>query len=259
VTGLPGRNALVTGAGRGIGAAVAHALAAAGARVALTSRSPAQIDRVAAELRSAGRDAFAITCDVSDPTSIAELARVTGERLGAVDILVNNAGIGFSGPLFRTPLADWDRLMTVNATGAFLCTQAFLPGMVERRWGRIVFVASVAGLTGGKYIAAYAASKHAVIGLARSAAAEVAESGVTVNAVCPGYVDTDMTRESLDRIMEKTGKTREQALAAILATTPQRRLIAPEEVAHAVLSLCDEQARGINGESLVIDGGWLMR
>jgi NAD(P)-dependent dehydrogenase (short-subunit alcohol dehydrogenase family) len=172
---------------------------------------------------------------------------------------VNNAGIGFSGPLFRTPLADWDRLMTVNATGAFLCTQAFLPGMVERRWGRIVFVASVAGLTGGKYIAAYAASKHAVIGLARSAAAEVAESGVTVNAVCPGYVDTDMTRESLDRIMEKTGKTREQALAAILATTPQRRLIAPEEVAHAVLSLCDEQARGINGESLVIDGGWLMR
>jgi 3-hydroxybutyrate dehydrogenase len=259
VTGLPGRNALVTGAGRGIGAAVAHALAAAGARVALTSRSPAQIERVAAELRSAGRDAFAITCDVSDPTSIAELARVTGERLGAVDILVNNAGIGFSGPLFRTPLADWDRLMTVNATGAFLCTQAFLPGMVERRWGRIVFVASVAGLTGGKYIAAYAASKHAVIGLARSAAAEVAESGVTVNAVCPGYVDTDMTRESLDRIMEKTGKTREQALAAILATTPQRRLIAPEEVAHAVLSLCDEQARGINGESLVIDGGWLMR
>jgi 3-hydroxybutyrate dehydrogenase len=259
VTGLPGRNALVTGAGRGIGAAVAHALAAAGARVALTSRSPAQIERVAAELRSAGRDAFAITGDVSDPTSIAELARVTGERLGAVDILVNNAGIGFSGPLFRTPLADWDRLMTVNATGAFLCTQAFLPGMVERRWGRIVFVASVAGLTGGKYIAAYAASKHAVIGLARSAAAEVAESGVTVNAVCPGYVDTDMTRESLDRIMEKTGKTREQALAAILATTPQRRLIAPEEVAHAVLSLCDEQARGINGESLVIDGGWLMR
>ncbi|HEY7682290.1 MAG TPA: SDR family NAD(P)-dependent oxidoreductase [Gemmatimonadales bacterium] len=259
MTGLPGRNALVTGAGRGIGAAVAHALAAAGARVALTSRSPAQIERVAAELRSAGRDAFAITCDVSDPTSIAELARVTGERLGAVDILVNNAGIGFSGPLFRTPLADWDRLMTVNATGAFLCTQAFLPGMVERRWGRIVFVASVAGLTGGKYIAAYAASKHAVIGLARSAAAEVAESGVTVNAVCPGYVDTDMTRESLDRIMEKTGKTREQALAAILATTPQRRLIAPEEVAHAVLSLCDEQARGINGESLVIDGGWLMR
>jgi NAD(P)-dependent dehydrogenase (short-subunit alcohol dehydrogenase family) len=150
-------------------------------------------------------------------------------------------------------------MLTVNATGAFLCTQAFLPGMVERRWGRIVYVASVAGLTGGKYIAAYAASKHAVLGLARSTAAEVAESGVTVNAVCPGYVDTDMTRESIEKIVEKTGKTREQALAAILGTTPQRRLIAPEEVAHAVLSLCDDLACGINGTAIVIDGGALMR
>ena len=129
-----------------------------------------------------------------------------GERLPAVDILVNNAGVALSGSLSRTTLDEWNRLMAVNATGAFLCTQAFLPAMVERRWGRVVNVASVAGLTGGKYIAAYAASKHARGWVSRSAAAEVADAGVTVNAVCPGYVDTDMTRESLDRIVEKTGR-----------------------------------------------------
>ena len=259
MTRLAGRTAVVTGAGRGIGAAVARALAAAGARVVLAGRSQHTLDGVAAELRSAAHDAITVACDVADPASIAGLAKLAGERLGRVDILVNNAGTAYGGPLARTPLDEWNRLLAVNATGAFLCTQAFLPGMVERRWGRIVFVASVAGLTGGKYIAAYAASKHAVLGLARSVAAEVAEFGVTANAVCPGYVDTDMTRESLDRIVEKTGKTREQALAAILATTPQRRLIAPEEVAHAVLWLCDELACGINGDAVVIDGGALMR
>jgi NAD(P)-dependent dehydrogenase (short-subunit alcohol dehydrogenase family) len=259
MTRLTGRTAVVTGAGRGIGAAVARALGAAGARVALAGRSQHTLDGVAAELRSAAHDAITLVCDVADPASIAGLAKLAGERLGRVDILVNNAGTAYAGPLARTPLEEWNRLLAVNATGAFLCTQAFLPGMVERRWGRIVFVASVAGLTGAKYIGAYAASKHAVLGLARSVAAEVAEFGVTANAVCPGYVDTDMTRESVDRIVAKTGKTREQALAAILATTPQRRLIAPEEVAHAVLSLCDELACGINGEAVVIDGGTLMR
>jgi len=259
MTRLAGRTAVVTGAGRGIGAAVARALAGAGARVALAARTTEQLERVAAGLRSAAHEAIALTCDVSDPKSIANFARTVAERLGAVDILVNNAGVGFSEPLTRTSLDDWNRILAVNATGAFLCTQAFLPGMIERRWGRIVYVASVAGLTGGKYIAAYGASKHAVIGLARSAAAEVAATGVTVNAVCPGYVDTDMTRESVDRIVEKTGKSRQEAMAAILATTPQRRLITSEEVAHAVLSLCDEEARGINGEALVIDGGGLLR
>jgi NAD(P)-dependent dehydrogenase (short-subunit alcohol dehydrogenase family) len=250
---------VVTGAGRGIGASVARALAAEGARVVLAGRSQQTLDGVAAEIRGTGQDAFTQVCDVTDPASIAGLVRLAGEWLGHVDILVNNAGIAYGGSLARTALAEWNRLLAVNATGAFLCTQAFVPGMMERRWGRVVFVASVAGLTGGKYIAAYAASKHAVLGLTRSVAAEVAEFGVTVNAVCPGYVDTDMTRESVDRIVEKTGKTREQALAAILATTPQRRLISPEEVAHAVAALCDELACGINGEAVVIDGGALLR
>ncbi len=175
-----------------------------------------------------------------------------------MDILVNNAGIAHSAPLIRTDLGDWNRLLAVNATGTFLCTRAFLPGMIERGWGRVVNVASVAGLAGARYIAAYAASKHAVIGLTRSAAAEVAERGVTVNAICPGYVDTPMTTESLRRIAEKTGRSEAEALDAILAGTPQRRLIEPDEVAHAVISLCAEAARGINGQSIVIDGGELL-
>jgi NAD(P)-dependent dehydrogenase (short-subunit alcohol dehydrogenase family) len=147
--------------------------------------------------------------------------------------------------------------MAVNATGTFLCTKAFLPAMVKRGWGRVVNVASVAGLSGGRYIAAYAASKHAVVGFTRCAAMEVAAAGITVNAVCPGYVDTEMTRESVERIAMKTGRSREQALEAILTGTPQGRLITPDEVAFEVLRLCAEDACGINGQTIVLDGAGL--
>ena len=152
-------------------------------------------------------------------------------------MLVNNAGAAASMPVARTSLEDWNRLMAVNATGAFLCTRAFLPGMLERQWGRVVNVASTAGLSGGKYLAAYSAAKHALVGLTRSAAAEVAGTGVTVNAVCPNFVDTEMTAETVDRIVAKTGRTREEALAAALASAGQTRLISAEEVAAAVVSL----------------------
>ena len=255
---LEGRGAVVTGGGRGIGAAVAGALADAGASVVVAARTRREIDAVAQQLEATGHTAFAVPCDVTDVARVRELAGAAIEWLGTVDILVNCAGIADSAPLHNQALEQWNRLFAVNATGTFLTTQALMPGMIERRWGRVVNVASVAGLGGGKYMAAYSASKHAVIGFTRCVAAEVADRGVTVNAVCPGYVDTRMTRESVERIVQQTGRTHEEALQSILGTTPQRRLIAPEEVAHAVLSLCDEQAKGINGQTIVVDGGALL-
>jgi NAD(P)-dependent dehydrogenase (short-subunit alcohol dehydrogenase family) len=255
---LEGRSAVVTGGGRGIGAAVARALAAEGAAVMVAARTEAEVEAVAAELAAAGHRAFAATCDVTDPASVAALARAAAERLGAVDVLVNNAGIAPSAPLRSITLESWNRTFTVNATGTLLCTQAFVPGMVERGWGRVVNVASVAARAGAAYIGTYAASKHAVLGLTRSVAAELAPTGVTVNAVCPGYVDTDMTEESIERIVQKTGLTREKAAAAILATSPQKRLLEPAEVAYWVVALCHPLAKGVNGQALVVDGGSLL-
>lgn len=254
---LAEKTAVVTGAGRGIGAACARALAGAGARVVLGARTRESVERVAADLRTLGHETAATVCDVTDPASVDALARFSAERFGEVTLLVNNAGIGHAAPLERLTLDDWNRVMAVNATGTFLCTKAFLPAMVKRGWGRVVNVASVAGLSGGRYIAAYAASKHAVVGFTRCAAMEVAAAGVTVNAVCPGYVDTEMTRESLERIAMKTGRSREQALEAVLTGTPQGRLITPDEVAVEVLRLCAEDAREINGQTIVLDGAGL--
>jgi NAD(P)-dependent dehydrogenase (short-subunit alcohol dehydrogenase family) len=176
-----------------------------------------------------------------------------------VDILVNNAGVAHAAPLARTSVSDWERLMRVNATGTFLCTRTWLPGMAERGWGRVINIASTAGLAGDRYISAYAASKHAVVGFTRSVAAEVAARGVTVNAICPTYLDTAMTEGSVARIVETTGRSREEARAALAARSPQGRLITPEEVAAAVVYLCGEPARGITGATLTIDGGELRR
>ena len=254
--GLAGRGGVVTGAGRGIGMAVARALVEAGAAVVVAARTRKTIEAVATELNASGGRAWAVSCDVTDPANVEALARAAESHLGHVDILVNNAGVSHSAPLHKITLEDWNRMLTVNATSTFLCTQAFLPGMLERRWGRVVNIASVAGLGGGKYIAAYSASKHAVVGFTRSVAAEVAGTGVTVNAVCPGYVDTDMTRESVARIAAKTKMSPEAALRAALETTGQRRLISPEDVAQAVLTLCEDAEPETNGETVVIaDGG----
>jgi NAD(P)-dependent dehydrogenase (short-subunit alcohol dehydrogenase family) len=249
-----GRVAVVTGAGRGIGAATARALADAGFSVVVAARSRDQIERQTAELVARGHGAKAVVCDVTSEASVEALSREATE-LGPVAVLVNNAGAAASMSVVRTSLEDWNRLMAVNATGAFLCTRAFLPGMLERRWGRVVNVASTAGLSGGKYLAAYSAAKHALVGLTRSAAAEVAGTGVTVNAVCPNFVDTDMTAETVARIVSKTGRTREDALAAALASAGQTRLIPAEEVAAAVVSLAAaDGAHPPNGEALILDG-----
>ena len=252
-----GSVAVVTGAGQGIGAAVARALAAEGAAVVVAARNTDRIERVAKDIAKAGGKAWAITCDVTDPASVHNLAQAAGRRAGAagaVDILINNAGAAHSAPLAKTTLEDWNRVLAVNATGTFLCTQAFLPAMLLRKQGSVVNVASVAGLDGARYISAYAAAKHAVIGLTRSVAAELEGTGVTCNAVCPAFVDTDMTKESVARVVAKTGRNPDEALRALLASAGQERLVTVDEVARAVLELCDPKGERANGAAVTIAG-----
>lgn len=252
---LENRAAVVTGGGRGIGAATAQALAEAGARVVVSARSSEQIEAVRDDLCRNGHEAWAVTCDVTDPVQVESLASQTRDLVGPAQILVNNAGIASSAPLKNLTLEEWNRLLSVNATGPFLCTQAFVPGMLETGWGRVINVASIAGKTGAAYISAYCASKHAVVGFTRAVAAEVAAKGITVNAVCPGYVDTPMTEASVANISAKTGLSEEEARQHLHSTSPQNRLIEPEEVASLIVNLCQPAAKGITGQAIVVDGG----
>lgn len=252
---LAGRRAVVTGGGRGIGAACARALAEAGASVVVAARSRDQVEAVAEVLRADGHEARAATCDVTDEDQVRALYTSAVDALGGVDVLVANAGIAQSAPVHRTTLELWNRILSVNATGVFLTTRAFLPGMLEAGWGRVVNVASVAGKMGAPYISAYCASKHAVVGFTRAVAVEVASRGVTVNAVCPGYVDTDMAATAVRNIVDKTGASDEQARDRLAEMSPQKRLYTVEEVAHQVLQLCHPLAAGVNGQAVVLDGG----
>ena len=253
---LSGQHAVVTGGGRGIGAAIAAALAGEGATVSVLGRDGA---RLAAQVESLGAArAQAVAVDVTDEASMkAAFAAVRG-RFGRVDILVNNAGQADSAPLARTDLALWERMLAVNLTGTFLCTREALPEMTARGAGRIVNVASTAGLVGYAYVSAYCAAKHGVVGLTRAAALECAKSGVTVNAVCPGYTETDMVGDAVANIVAKTGKSEEAARAALVARNPQGRMVQPAEVAAAVLWLCLPGSSSVTGQAIAVAGGEVM-
>jgi len=257
---LQNRIALITGGGRGIGRAIAHTFASEGAQVAVAARTREQVERVANELREQFQvQATAIACDVSDGASVKEMFAKVPEAFGrGPDILVNNAGIAESALLTRTDDALWRRLQGINLDGTFYCMRAALPQMIERGWGRIINIASIAGKTGAPYIAAYSASKHGVLGLTRSASQEVAKNGITVNAICPGYVDTEMTTRGVENITQKTSLTKDQALDSIKKMSPQNRLVTGEEVAALALLLASEDGRGINGQAINVDGGGVL-
>ncbi|NML17284.1 SDR family NAD(P)-dependent oxidoreductase [Azohydromonas caseinilytica] len=254
---LAGRHALVTGAGRGIGAAIARRLADEGATLTLLGRHPEPLEALAAELPP-GACAQVLVCDVADAQAVARAWQTLERRGDAVQILVNNAGQAASAPFTRTSDELWQRMLAVNLNGSFHCMRAALPGMLAAGWGRIVNVASTAGQRGYAYVAAYAAAKHGVIGLTRSLALEVAAKGITVNAVCPGFTETDLLRDSIGNVVAATGRDAGAARAEFTRHNPQGRLVQPEEVADAVAWLCTPAAGSINGQSISVSGGEVM-
>ena len=245
------RHAFITGGGSGIGLATARALAATGARMTLVGRDLAKVQSAAEDVP----DAHAVRCDVSDEASVAAAFAQARERFGAIDILVNNAGITPSAPLHNTDLAFWNDVLAINLTGAFLCSRAALADMYENKWGRIVNVASIMSLKGAPYISAYCASKHGLLGMTRALAHETAKRGVTVNAVCPGFVETDVVTRAAANIASKTKLNEAEARAALYASNPQGRLITADEVASAIAWLCSDGAAATNGAAIPMTGG----
>jgi 3-hydroxybutyrate dehydrogenase len=257
---LKHKTALITGGGRGIGKAIADAFAREGARVAVAARTLEQVKAVAEELTGKyGLQTHACVCDVSNSEAVETIFQDVRKAFdGDIDILVNNAGVAESATLVNTPDELWNKHLAINLSGTFYCTRAALPAMLERGWGRIINIASIAGKTGAPYITAYSASKHGVMGLTRSLALEVGASGVTVNAICPGYVETDMVAKGIERITKRTGLSVEAAKESLNKMSPQNRMVTPQEVAAVALLLASDEGRGINGQGLNIDGGTVL-
>ena len=246
-----GKHAVVTGGGSGIGLAVARVLVDKGAGVTITGRNAQRLKKAASELGISFQVA-----DVTDREAVRGALAAATESNGAVDVLVNNAGVAEAAPFVRASEEHWDQTLAVNLTGVYNCTKSVIEGMLQRGSGRIVNVASTAGLAGYAYVSAYCAAKHGVIGLTRALALEYARKGITVNAVCPGYTDTDIVQRSLDKIVEATGRTREEALAELVGSNPQGRLVRPDEVADTVVWLCRQDS--INGQAIAVAGGEVM-
>ncbi len=255
---LAGKIALITGASRGIGVAIARAFTAEGASVALAARSADDLAELASELQKSGARAESFVCDVTNADQVKELPELVEKKLGPIDILVNNAGVAGSHKIADHPDDLWQLMLDVNLTGVYRVTKAVIPGMIERKRGRIINVASVASKVGMRYMAAYTASKHGVLGFTRVLATEMSKHNITANAICPGYVDTPMTDFAIAFMVSRTGKSEDEARKLLEATNPQGRLITPEEVASMAVLLASEDGRGISGQAINIDGGAAM-
>ena len=251
---LTGHHAVVTGAGSGIGRATAERLAEAGCQVTLIGRHVPRLNETADRI---GDLAFAAPADVTDADALSAAIEAGRDRFGPVDILINNAGAATSAPFLKTGAGDLRAMLALNLEAPAEAARLVLPGMLTRRWGRIVNVASTAGLKGYAYVSAYVAAKHGLVGLTRALALEVAPKGVTVNAVCPGFTDTDLVARSVEVLVGKTGRSEDEARAALAASNPQGRLITPDEVAQTIVWLCGDGASGINGAAVPVAGGEL--
>ena len=249
---------LVTGGSRGIGRSIALAFAAQGSTVVLTGRTQATLDAVAEEIHRLGGKTLPLTCDVTNKQEVEALKGKVATRLGTVQILINNAGVAPAAGFLEMPDYLWEEVLKVNLTGTYNCCKVFLPDMIASKWGRIINIASIVAKVAYSHTSAYTTSKHAVLGLTRALAIEMARAGVTVNAICPGYVETELTLNNARLMAEKRGKKLEEALTLLKGSSPQKRLIAPEEVAELAVMLASKSADGITGQAINIDGGAVM-